>query len=203
VVEDATVRAWTDDGAIRFSVSGLRLPGEHHVENAAFAGVMAWLLGADGTAIASAVASFDGLPDRLEYVAEKRGAAYYNDSIATTPASAIAGLRAFDAPVLLIAGGSPKGHDFAELAACAVGRCKAVFLIGATSDAIERALRARMEADRPHLRRCGSLEEAVRGAAGLAAPGDVVLLSPACASYDMFRNYRDRSRAFRRAVRAL
>jgi UDP-N-acetylmuramoylalanine--D-glutamate ligase len=195
-VNGTMVRVWVEDSAIEFSVAGLKIPGVHNITNAAFAGAMAWLMGADHDAIEGGVASFRGLPERLEFVRERAGVRYYNDSIATTPESAIAALDAFDTKVVMIAGGSSKNHSYEALAERAAGACRAVILLGAMADEIENAIKNTSPLAGSLVRRAGSLEEAVRLAEALAKPGDVVLLSPACASFDMFRNYRERGRRF-------
>jgi UDP-N-acetylmuramoylalanine--D-glutamate ligase len=124
---------------------------------------------------------------------------WVNDSQATIPMAAIAGLEAFaPSPVLLIAGGRGKGLDYAELAEAIVLRARAAVLIGESADAVEELLAGRVTT-----RRAASMDEAVRLAAELALPGDVVLLSPAAASFDMFADYAARGDAFRAAVAAL
>ena len=123
---------------------------------------------------------------------------YYNDSIATTPARAIAGLNAFTAPIILIAGGSDKNLPFDELADHIISRVKHLILVGVTAEKIERAVRGKKK-DFPVLR-AKEFSQAVKLAATVARPGDVVLLSPACASYDMFRNFEERGDLFRRLV---
>ena len=143
-----------------------------------------------------------GLPDRLELVAETGGVRYYNDSIATTPESTMVALEAFREPIVLIAGGSSKNLSFEEIGRRIARRAKAVVLIGATAPEIERAIRAGA-APAPPIHPAKSLEDAVRLAHRIARPGDVVLLSPACASFDMFRNYAERGQKFREAVRGL
>lgn len=201
VIEGANVRLWRGTERLTFSVGGLRIPGAHNVSNAVFAGVVAWLMGADKAAIEAGIAGFRGLPERLEFVRKKDGIRFYNDSIATTPEAAIAGLNAFAGPVLLIAGGSSKKHSFDALGATIARRCKAVMLIGATAREIADAVLAHNQS--PPALILPSLNAAVREAARAAQVGDIVLLSPACASFDMFRNYRERGRVFVDAVKSL
>ena len=205
-IEGETVRVWRGEREREhehaFSVARLRLVGGHNRFNAACAGALAALLGAEREAIERAIAAFEGLPERLELVREKDGVRFVNDSIATTPDAAIAGLTAYDAPVGLIAGGSSKKHAFDGLARAMVGRCRRVVLLGATADEIAAALDA-LGDDAPPYIKGGDLDAAVREAAAAAEPGDVVLLSPACASYDMFRNYRERGRMFVEIVNGL
>jgi UDP-N-acetylmuramoylalanine--D-glutamate ligase len=182
----------------------LILPGRHNLENALAATAAAWIGGVGKTAIAGVLRSFEGVAHRLELVREIQGVRYYNDSIATTPESVIAALDAFEGGIVLIAGGSDKGISFDRLADEIVRKTKAIVLIGTTASKIA----ARVEARRgsrvhPFVTRCDSLEEAVRHAQRGARSGDVVVLSPACASYDMFRNFEDRGNRFKALVERL
>lgn len=183
---------------LEFSLGGLQIPGGHNRFNAACAGVAASLLGAPREAIETALAAFKGLPERLEFVRERDGVRFYNDSIATTPESAMAALDAFDAPVVLIAGGSSKNHAFDRLGERIRARCRAAVLVGKTAEEIAAAI-----SDGVPVARHNNFRQAVADAARRAQPGDVVLLSPACASFDLFRNYRERGRVFVEAVSAL
>jgi UDP-N-acetylmuramoylalanine--D-glutamate ligase len=189
----------------------LRVPGRHNVANAMAALAVA---GIEGLPLAESLAALEGyrsLPDRLEFVAEVNGVEWYNDSIATTPESVFAALDSFDRPRIVIAGGHNKNLDLAPLAGQLAEKAKAVVLIGNAADEIEGLLRKAVEARRaagktgePVVARAGrSMEAAVRVCAELARPGDVVLMSPACASFDMFTNYRHRGEVFRKAVEAL
>jgi UDP-N-acetylmuramoylalanine--D-glutamate ligase len=196
------VRLWRDGQRAEVSLARMRIPGAHNRFNAACAAASAWLLGAGPQAIEAALAAFEGLPDRIEFVAEAGGVRYYNDSIATTPESTIAALEAFREPIILIAGGSSKNLSFEDVGRRIARRAKAAVLIGATAPEIERAIRA-AGARTPQIHPAKSLDEAVRLARRLARPGDVVLLSPACASFDMFRNYAERGQKFREFVRSL
>jgi UDP-N-acetylmuramoylalanine--D-glutamate ligase len=196
------VRLWRDGQRAEVSLARMRIPGAHNRFNAACAAASAWLLGAGPQAIEAALAAFEGLPDRIEFVAEAGGVRYYNDSIATTPESTIAALEAFREPIILIAGGSSKNLSFEDVGGRIARRAKAAVLIGATAPEIERAIRA-AGAPTPQIHPAKSLDEAVRLAQRLARPGDVVLLSPACASFDMFRNYAERGQKFRELVRSL
>jgi len=200
-MEEDRVILWRDETRGSFSIAPLRLPGRHNRFNAASAGAMAWWIGCSSDAIERAIAGFAGLPDRLELVAEKNGIRFYNDSLATTPESAIAALESVPPPIVLIAGGSSKGHRFDAFAAAVVKRCKAVCLTGDTARDIAAKLLRHPQP--PRLRLLDDFEAAVREAATLAAPGDAVLLSPACASFDRFPNYRQRARAFADIVHRL
>ncbi len=179
-----------------------RLPGTHNEENILAAALAARLAGVPPAAIVTAIREFEGVEHRLEFVRELEGVAYYNDSIATTPEQAIAGMLALPAPLLLIAGGYDKKLSFVEFARVAVRRCRVVILLGQTAGAIREALeKAGEEAGLlPEIYRVDNLEEAVVLARRKAVKGETVLLSPACASYDMFRNFEERGRLFKRLV---
>lgn len=185
--------------------SDIRLRGEHNVENVLAASLAALRCGTPLEAIREAVRTFTGVVHRLEEVGRVDGVLYVNDSIATTPARAVAGLLAFQEPVVLIAGGYDKHLPFAEFARVAAERCRHIVLLGQTAPAIARALRqAEEETGRPvSYERVESFEAAVRAARAAARPGDVVLLSPACASYDMFHNFEERGARFRQMVQAM
>lgn len=204
-------------------VDALRLPGPHNLSNLLAAVTAAYLGGIPPSVIRSTVEAFRGVEHRLEEVAVIDGVGYYNDSACTTPASTVTALRAFDRPVVLIAGGYDKGTAFDDMAEEIVRRARAVVLIGATADAIETAIgkaggAGTADADPavakpdvakpdvakpPVIARAETLDDAVRKSAGLARLGDVVVLSPACASYDMFTNFEERGQRFKEAVAAL
>jgi UDP-N-acetylmuramoylalanine--D-glutamate ligase len=176
------------------------IPGPHNRENAAAATAAARATGIGDDAIAEALRSFPGVPHRLEPVAERGGVRFVNDSKATNAAAARRALASFDAPLHLILGGSDKGEPFSDFARLMAGaNVVAAYLIGETAPALADALGS----SRVPFRRCGTLEAAVAEAARAARPGDVVLLSPACASYDQFANFEERGEAFRAAVDAL
>ena len=181
----------------------VRLPGVHNLDNALAAIDAVWPYTQDVAAITDGLHSFTGLPHRLAFVAEVGGVRYYDDSIATTPTSAIAALRAFpDTRKVLILGGSSKGSDFSELASELLHHDVSVVLIGAEALVIAQAL------DTVGFTAYESIENATaelftRRAAALAQPGDVVLLSPAAASFGLFKNYADRGEQFVAAVQKL
>ena len=182
-------------------VADLSLRGQHNWSNAAAAVAGALAFGAPATHFAEAIRSFEGLPHRLEYVAERDGVTYYNDSLATTVDATCAALRAFDAPVLLIAGGAAKGADFSALGtAIAAGHVRAVLLIGQEAPRIAAAVQQAGAGGIIHC--CRDLPQALDAARRLAQTGDVVLLSPACASFDQFASYAERGDLFKRLVRA-
>ncbi|MGE5582784.1 MAG: UDP-N-acetylmuramoyl-L-alanine--D-glutamate ligase [Bacillota bacterium] len=179
----------------------LQLLGNHNVENILTASLACSLSGAPLSVIAKTVEGFTGVEHRLEFVRELNGVKYYNDSISTTPDRAIAGLSAMTRPVVLLAGGYDKHLPFDNLAPVIVKQCKHLVVLGATAPQIIKAVKA-VKAEFP-ITQVSTFEEAVSAAAGLAAPGEVVLLSPACASYDMFANYQERGALFKKLVREM
>ena len=167
--------------------------GAHNRENAAAATAAARAAGIGDAAIADALRTFPGIPHRLELVADRDGIRYVNDSKATNVAAALRGLAAYaDEPVHLILGGSPKGEDFSPLAAAIGPNVRSVHLIGAEGPRIGEVVAGDVD---------GTLAAAVAHAEELAGPGDVILLSPACASYDQFANFEERGDAFRLLAR--
>jgi UDP-N-acetylmuramoylalanine--D-glutamate ligase len=176
------------------------IPGDHNRENAAAATAAARAAGIDDDAIATALRTFPGVPHRLELVAEIDGVRYVNDSKATNAAAARRGIAAYaGAPLHLILGGSIKGESFAELALSLPEDVRSIDLIGESEEELAQALDL---ARRPY-RRAGDLGTAVALASSEARPGDVVLLSPACASFDQYRNFEERGDHFRRLVESL
>ena len=184
-------------------LDSLRLPGPHNQANLLAAVTVACLEGIPAPVIRSTVEEFRGVEHRLEEVAVIDGVGYYNDSACTTPDSTVTALQAFEKPVVLIAGGYDKGMAFDGMAEETVRRARAVVLIGVTADAIETAIRGNRATDAPVVARAETLDDAVRQSAGLARAGDVVVLSPGCASYDMFTNFEERGQRFKAAVAAL
>jgi UDP-N-acetylmuramoylalanine--D-glutamate ligase len=178
-------------------VGEIPLLGRHNVENVMGAVLVALAAGLPLDAIREGVRTFRPLAHRLEPVAEIGGVRYVDDSKATNPGAVIAAMRSFDRPIVLIAGGKAKGTDFAEMGKVVSSRAKAVVLIGEASDEIARVVR------RAKIVRAASMDEAVERARELAEPGDVVLLSPGCASFDMFRSAEHRGELFAEAVRGL
>ena len=182
----------------RYLVRSRALRGRHNVENAMAAALCARLLGVAGTQVQAGLDAFPGLPHRLELVRERRGVEWVNDSKATNVDSTQVGLAAFPAArphVVLILGGRGKRAPYSPLRPLFDRRVKALLTIGEDAPAIEKEL-----GDLGPTERTGTLAAAVQRAAELAADGDVVLLSPACASYDQFRSYEDRGETFRRLV---
>ena len=180
----------------------LRLPGRHNVANALAAVAACSAAGARVDSMAKVLAEFEGIEHRLELVCRRNGVLYYNDSKATAPESAMAALDAFDRRIVLIAGGYDKKVPLDKFAEKIFSKARVAILIGKTADALARRLD---QYSREGFRwlRVASLEEAVSKAASLAESGDVVLLSPACASYDMFANYEERGNRFKELCRAL
>ena len=195
------VEAWVDDGVLTVAgepvlpIGDVPLPGRHMQSNAIGAALAASLAGVDATSIAEAIRGFAGVAHRLEMLGERGGMRWVNDSQATIPVATMAALEAFDVPIVLIAGGRGKDLDYAALAAAIVDRTRAVVLIGETAGEIEALVAGRVP-----VRRAGTMDEAVEQATELAQRGDVVLLSPAAASFDMFTDYAARGDAFRAAV---
>jgi len=173
----------------------IRLRGAHNAENAAAAAAAARAAGVPGEAVAEALRTFAGVEHRLEEVAEVGGVLYVNDSKATNVASAVKGIEAFEGGVHVILGGSLKGGAFTGLREAVKTRCRAAYLIGDAADRLAEDLDGTVP-----LHRCGTLERAVGHASGAAKPGEVVLLSPASASFDHFRDYEQRGERFRELV---
>jgi UDP-N-acetylmuramoylalanine--D-glutamate ligase len=199
--------AWWDGAAIVLRLGGedIRLPLEgvqlgrgHHRENALAALLAASAAGADPSKAVRALASFTGLPHRGEPVGRIGGVEWINDSKATNPGAALAALTSQTGPVVWIAGGRDKGLAFEALAEAARGHVRAALLIGEAAGKIAQAL-----TDHVACQRVGTLEEAVHRAHSLAEPGDVVVLAPACASFDQFADFEDRGDQFRQLVHAL
>ena len=174
------------------------LPGRHLLADVLAAALGVRAAGAAAPDIAEAVREFRGVPHRLEVVAERDGVRWVNDSQATIPLAAIAALEAFDAPIVLIAGGKDKGLDYGAFADAIATRARAVVLIGETADELQALIADRV----PHFR-ASNMPQAVSLAAALVRSGDVALLAPAAASFDMFEDYAARGEAFRAAVAAL
>ena len=194
--------------------SDFLVPGSHNVSNALGASVLTAILGANAEAIGRAIRSFRGVEHRIEFVRELRSVRYYNDSIATSPDRTEALLMAVPGPLVLIMGGYDKGLPFDELAEKLVARGCAVVTLGKTASKIEEAIqRAEMKAQAEgkappagrsvDVTRAASLEQAVKIASAKAPPGSSVVLSPACASFEMFANFEERGACFKEIVRSL
>ena len=192
------VRNGVRDEVIQQNEMALR--GRHNVENLLSAVAVASELGVGLEAMRATARSFTGVPHRLEPVATVGGVVYINDSIATAPERTLAGLRAFEQPVVLLLGGREKKLPVGEMAREAATRCRAVVAFGADGDLFADAAR---EAGVASVERVQTVDEAVRAAHRLAQPGDAVLFSPAATSFDQYRNFEIRGAAFRAAVEAL
>jgi len=185
-----------DPSELPLAPEEIRLRGPHNLENAMAASAVALSNRVPAAAVASALRGFAGVPHRLEEVGTVAGVLYVNDSKATNVASARRGIESFDGGVHAILGGSLKGSDFGGLRPAVAARCRACYLIGEAA----AQLAGDLEDTGVSLRMSGNLETAVRDAAAAAQPGEVVLLSPACASYDQFRDYEARGDRFRSLV---
>lgn len=181
--------------------SEIRLLGHHNWENVLAAMAVTYLAGAGMHAVRSVLTTFSGVEHRLEPVRELDGARWYNDSKATSPAEAVAALETLASPIVLVAGGSDKGIPFDPMAPLVAAKVKALILTGPTAPKIEAAVRA-AGYDRV-LHHAPDMAEAVRLARSEAAPGDNVVLSPGCASFDAYRNFEERGRHFKQLVNAL
>jgi len=199
-----------DRTCIRFSTGDIstdirdsfKLPGRANLSNLAAAIAISRHFGIDDEHVRKSLPEFKPLPHRLELVEKINGVSWYNDSIATTPQSAIVALEAFGQPKIIIAGGYDKNLPFDELGQKIAAGAKAAILLGQTAPKIASAIKLFPQTG-TKIQNVDSLSEAIQSAAHLAAPGDVVLLSPACASYDMFENFQHRGREFTKLVRSL
>jgi UDP-N-acetylmuramoylalanine--D-glutamate ligase len=189
-----------DDPLLR--VDQLNLLGAHNTGNAMAAAAAALATGIPREAVAEGLASFEGVPHRLEPVRELGGVLYVNDSKATNVASAIAGIEAFEGGVHLILGGSLKGETFERLLEPVERRCLACYLVGEAAERLAEDLTPAARAG-VAIEDCGTLEHAVGAAHARAQPGEVVLLSPACASFDAYEDFEARGEHFRELVEAL
>lgn len=209
VGSEVPVGAWSDpegelfarlaegDSPVRWAnAADIPLIGRHNVSNALGACLAAVVAGAEPRSLSASLRSFRGLPHRLQPVAERAGVLWVNDSKATNVSAAVAAVNAFDRPIILLLGGRHKGQPYTELAAAARQRARAVIAFGEAAPLIVSELRDAVETVVVE----SGLDSAVRAAADLARTGDVVLLAPACSSYDMFPNYLERGRAFEAAV---
>ena len=193
--------------AMVLPLDGIPLRGRHNVANVLAATAIAAAAGVSVDAIARAVQSFVPVPHRLEIVGDVDGVRYVNDSIASTPERTLAGIRSFEEPLVLLLGGKDKDLPKDELAREALRRCHAIVFFGADGALLEEAVAASAasvaQEDRPQTARVVTLEDAVAVAREMAAPGDVVLLSPACTSFDAYNNFEERGEEFRRLVRQM
>jgi UDP-N-acetylmuramoylalanine--D-glutamate ligase len=199
--------AFVEDGWIVFRdgapekvlpVARITLPGTHNLENVLAAVAVGRLMGVPAASIRRTVLAFRGLEHRLEDVLIVRGVRFVNDSKATTVAATLKALASFDRPVVLVLGGRGKGGDFSPLRPAVRRKARSVVLVGEAADKLEQALGGAVP-----VVRAADYREVVQAAFGLARRGDVVLLAPACTSWDMFRDFEERGRTFKREVRRL
>jgi UDP-N-acetylmuramoylalanine--D-glutamate ligase len=190
------------DSSFKLHTSQLALRGRHNWENVCAAIGVGKILGIDDNIISSSVLNFKGLEHRLEFVAEKQGIKFYNDSFSTTPETAIAAINSFSEPEIIILGGSSKYSDFDLLGQAIVQKqnVKALIIIGKETDRILSAIQAGGGTRAQFLTAAENMEQIFKQLRSVAKQGDVVLLSPACASFDMFQNYKQRGEIFKSQV---
>ncbi len=210
--DDADVRAWPTRGMTRFFGEDARsgidwpiadwvtLPGRHNIANAQAAALAASAWGATAEHIARGLRTYQALPHRLQFIGAAAGRRFYNDSLATTPESAIVGLEAFSDPVVLLAGGYDKHVDLTAMATAIAQKAKAVALMGTTAAALQSLIEAVPEHGCVASEPLPDFATAFAWAVNHTSLGDVVLLSPGCASYDWFRNFADRGDQFTAAA---
>lgn len=190
---------WLARGADRLlPVPEMRIRGRHNALNALAALALGSAAGLPDAAMMAALRTFPGLPHRMQWLGERRGASWYNDSKGTNVGATLAAVSGLEGRLILIAGGVGKGQDFSPLGPALAGKARAALLYGADAGLLEQALAGKVSVER-----VAGLEDAVRRAAALAEPGDSVLLSPACASFDMFSNYEERGQQFAEFFRGL
>lgn len=199
IIHDESIRRYRFESNFRAS---LRVPGGHNEINASAAIAVARALDVPDDVIGQGLSDFGGLPHRLEFVAEIAGIAYYNDSKSTTPEATMIAVHAFTQPVIVLVGGADKGIPFDGLGQALALEAKGVICYGATGAALYEAVARHRGNGRDGLRleRADTFEAAVSSARAMAEKGDVVVLSPACASYDMFTNYEQRGERFRQII---
>jgi UDP-N-acetylmuramoylalanine--D-glutamate ligase len=205
ITQKLEVGAWLEEGLIWVNRGAdktfvcpqdrVSLPGAHNLENILAAVLSAFIMGAEPSAMSMTLQTFKGLPHRIELVAEIDGVAYYNDSKATNVVSMEKALASFSSPLVVIAGGKDKEGDFSPLLPLVQERVKAMVLIGQASDKLEKVF-----SGHTRILRAKDLKEAVKVSRREARPGDVVLLSPGCASFDQFKNFEERGDVFREQV---
>ncbi len=200
-INDEVIQLRLLDKQMQINCQGRMLRGKHNLENIAAASLACAILGVDANTIEKTVKSFKGLEHRLEFVATKNGVSYYNDSIATVPETTMAAVNSFTEPAIVIVGGSDKGVPFDSLVDFlkAKENVKGIVLMGETGKTIKELLE-KSGTDKTVKGPFQNFDEVMANAEQLAEPGDVVLLSPATASFDMFKNYADRGHQFVAAV---
>lgn len=199
-LEDSQMWYVVEGAKISMPRTTLKLPGLHNVENALAAGLAARLLGAKKQDLDRGLSTFEGYEHRIEFVREKDGVRYYNDSKATNPEAAITAFKSFDSPVILIAGGRDKGTDLNEFVSHIKQKAREAILLGEAAARFDEALKS---AGYRNTHLVSDYPAAVKLASMLAQAGDTVLLSPACASFDMFESFEQRGTEFKQLVMAL
>jgi UDP-N-acetylmuramoylalanine--D-glutamate ligase len=190
---------WLVRGSERLMpASVVRLQGRHNLTNALAALALGEAVGLPMPAMVEALQDFRGLPHRMEYVGSVKDVVYYDDSKGTNVGATLAAVSGVTQPLVLIAGGDGKGQDFAPLAAALKAKARAVVLLGKDAPLMEQVFEGKLA-----LKHVTDMDAAVEAASGFAQPGDMVLLSPACSSLDMFDNFEHRGRVFAAAVRRL
>ena len=201
-IDDKQIIVKDTKGAVHriCSTEDLRIIGDHNVENALAAAAISFCAGIDPEVIGKAITDFPGVEHRIEFSGRYEGVEYYNDSKGTNVDAAVIAIKALRDNIILIAGGDGKSQDFTDLAAHLKGAVNVLILLGRDACQIEEAAR---KAGFTEIYNCSSMEECVRKASELAREGDKVLLSPACASWDMYDNFEQRGRHFKRCVKEL
>jgi UDP-N-acetylmuramoylalanine--D-glutamate ligase len=179
----------------------IHLPGKHNIENVLAAVLVGYLCKISPVKIKKAIRGFKGIEHRLEYIRSINKRKFYNDSKATTPESTTAALNAFDNPIILIAGGYDKHADFSKMAKVIAKKVKHLILIGKTAKQIAKVVQ--QQKTKVQISLAKNLNEAVVRSYKTSQPNDIILLSPACASYDMFKNYEERGKSFKKLVNKL
>jgi UDP-N-acetylmuramoylalanine--D-glutamate ligase len=197
--DDTLVLRLNQQEELLMQADKLALRGRHNLYNSLAAAVAARVMEVRSDVVRESLTSFEGVPHRLELVREVDGVRYVNDSKATNVNAVWYALESFNERIVLIAGGRDKGNDYASLKPLVRRKVRAVVALGESADKVMKELGSIAE----HQVEAASMEDAIRSAHLLAEPGDVVLLSPACASFDMFENYEDRGDTFKRLVRSL
>ena len=202
------IGAFIEDGTLVTMLGGKRtgvipvddisIKGPHNLYNAMAAALVGQFMNIGTASIRATLRNFKGVEHRQEFVREVNGVRYYNDSKATSVEAAWYALQAFNQPIVLMLGGRDKGNDYSRLADLAGKKVRAIVALGESAETVERAFQALKP-----VRRATSMDEAVLIAQQLAQPGDVVLLSPACASFDWFENYEQRGLVFKELVKNL
>ncbi|MCW5900247.1 MAG: UDP-N-acetylmuramoyl-L-alanine--D-glutamate ligase [Flavobacteriales bacterium] len=198
-LKDDHIHITTNRTTFSMSITELALQGKHNVYNSMAAGIAARVLELRNEVVRESLSDFQNVEHRLEHVAQVNGIEFINDSKATNVNSAWYALESMDKPVIWVAGGEDKGNDYGALMELVRAKVKAIVCLGVDNAKLLKVF-GPLGLPMPEAR---SAEQAVQAAYDLAEPGDVVLLSPACASYDLFENYEDRGRRFKAAVRAL